>query len=233
MLWIASLLVTIGSGELAKPEWDLEWLITLPVRSDTLLWARLAERSIVNPSGVLALIPACIAIAWFSGLRWSAPLIGVLAAWPLLLLAALVRTLIDTGLRLRMRAAQLRNLHAVISVLSIITMYLAVSIGLKGKSDFMLRIAASMPDWLLYTPMGLTVRAINERTFADAGLLHARVARRGRRDRLARACDCCGTSSQRSRVRRRPRCRARRRPAGRAESAADAQAAGTKRPRDT
>ena len=171
VLWLASLLVTVGSGELAKTEWDLEWLITLPIRSDTLLWARLAERSIVNPSGAIALIPTCAAIAWFSGLRWSAPLIGVLAAWPLLLLAALVRTLIDTGLRLRMSAAQLRNLHAVISVLSIITMYLAVSIGLKGKSDFMLGIAASLPEWLLYTPMGLTVRAINERTFSDAALL--------------------------------------------------------------
>lgn len=171
VLWTATLLLTIGSGELAKSEWDLEWLVTLPVRSDTLLWARLAERSIVNPSGALALIPACVAIAWFSGLRWSAPIIGVLAAWPLLLLAALVRTLLDTGLRLRMSAAQLRNLHAIISVLSIVTMYLAISIGLKGKSEFMLGIAASMPDWLLYTPMGLTVRAINERSFVDSLLL--------------------------------------------------------------
>ena len=171
VLWFASLLVTVGSGELAKAEWDLEWLITLPIRSDTLLWARIAERSIVNPSGAIALIPTCTAIAWFSGLRWSAPLVGVLAAWPLLLLAALVRTLIDTGLRLSMRPAQLRNLHAVISVLSIITMYLAISIGLQGKADFMLRVAASLPEWMLYTPMGLTVRAINERTFFDAGLL--------------------------------------------------------------
>ena len=171
ILWMASLLIAIGSGELAKSEWDLEWLITLPVRSDTLLWARIAERSIVNPSGAMALIPACAAIAWYSQYRWAAPIIGVLAAWPLLLLASLVRTLIDTGLRLRMKAAQLRNLHAVISVLSIVTMYLAISIGLKGKSDFMLGIADSMPDWLLYTPMGLTVRVINERSFADAALL--------------------------------------------------------------
>jgi membrane protease YdiL (CAAX protease family) len=171
ILWMSSLLLTIGSGELAKSEWDLEWLITLPVRSDTLLWARLAERSIVNPSGAIALLPACTAIAWYSEYRWSAPLIGLLMAWPLLLLAALVRTLIDTGLRLHMRAAQLRNLHAVISVMSIVTMYLAISIGLKGKSEFMLGIAASMPDWLLYTPMGLTVRVINERSFADAAVL--------------------------------------------------------------
>jgi len=171
VLWTASLLVTVASGELAKPEWDLEWLITLPVRSDTLLWARIAERSVVNPSGALALLPACTAIAWFSGYRWGAPLVGVLAAWPLLLLAALVRTLIDTGLRLRLRSAQLRNLHAVLSVLSIVLMYLSFSIGLKGKSEFMLGLAESMPGWLLYTPMGLTARMINERAFADAILL--------------------------------------------------------------
>ena len=96
----SSLLLTIASGELAKPDWDLEWLITLPIRSDTLLWARILERSVVNPSGALALLPACTVIAWFSGFRWSAPVVGVLAAWPLLLLAALVRTLLDTGLRL-------------------------------------------------------------------------------------------------------------------------------------
>ncbi|MEO8019515.1 MAG: CPBP family intramembrane glutamic endopeptidase [Pseudomonadota bacterium] len=171
LLWTSSLLITVGSGELAKADWDLEWLITLPIRSDTLLWARIFERSVVNPSGVLALLTVCTVIAWFSGFRWMAPLVGALAAWPLLLLAALARTLIDTGLRLVMRPGQLRNLHAVISVLSIIVMYLSFSFGMKGKAYFMLKVAGSMPDWLAYTPMGLTVRAINERTFADAAIL--------------------------------------------------------------
>jgi hypothetical protein len=173
VLWSSSLLLTIASGELAKPDWDLEWLITLPMRSDTLLWARILERSVVNPSGALALLPACTVIAWYSGFRWSAPIVGVLAAWPLLLLAALVRTLLDTGLRLTLRPGQLRNLHAVISVLSIVALYLAMSIGMKGKAQFMLGIASSMPDWLAYTPMGLTVRAINERSFVDATMLLA------------------------------------------------------------
>ena len=35
----------------------------------------------------------------------------------------------------------------------------------------MMGVAAVMPDWLAYTPMGLTVRAINERGLADAALL--------------------------------------------------------------
>jgi ABC-2 type transport system permease protein len=167
VLWTSSLLLTVASGELAKPDWDLEWLITLPIRSDTMVWARILERSVVNPSGAIALLPMCVVIAWFSGYRWMAPVVGVLAAWPLMLLAAVARTLLDTGLRLTLRPAQLRNLHAVISVLSIVAMYLAISMGLPGKGDFMIGIAAAMPGWLLHTPMGLAVLAVNERSFAD------------------------------------------------------------------
>jgi ABC-2 type transport system permease protein len=175
VLWASSLLLTVASGELAKPDWDLEWLITLPIRSDTLLWARVLERSIVNPSGAIALVSVCTVIAWFSGYRWTVLFVGALAAWPLLLLAAVARTLLDTGLRLTLRAGQLRNLHALVSVLSIVAMYLAISMGLKGKAGFMLGVAAAMPEWLAYTPMGLTVRALNERSLGDALLLAAQL----------------------------------------------------------
>jgi ABC-2 type transport system permease protein len=167
LLWISSLLINVASGELAKSDWDLEWLITLPIRSDTLIWARILERSVVQPSGLLQLYTVSVVIAWFSGYRWLAPFIAVLAAWPLLFLGAVVRTLLDTGLRLSLRPAQLRNLHAVLSVLSIVTLYLAFSLGLRGKADFMLGIAQTMPDWLRYTPMGLTVLALNERSVVD------------------------------------------------------------------
>jgi ABC-2 type transport system permease protein len=170
LMWLSSLLISVASGELAKAEWDLEWLITLPVRSDTLIWARVLERSVVQPTGVLQLGVACTVIAWFSGYRWTAPLFGILTAWPLMLLGAMVRTLIDTGLRLTMRPAQLRNLHAVLSVLSIVTLYLAFSLGMPNKSMFMTGIAGSMPDWLLWTPVGLTVLALNERGAGDQAL---------------------------------------------------------------
>ncbi|HEX6637782.1 MAG TPA: type II CAAX endopeptidase family protein [Steroidobacteraceae bacterium] len=167
MLFTSSLLVTLASGELAKSDWDLEWLITLPIRSDTLIWARILERSVVQPMGAPLLFAACTVIAWLSGFRWLAPFVGVLAAWPLLFLVAVVRTLVDTGLRVTLRPAQLRNLHAVLSVLSFVTMYLAMSLGLQGKADFMLGVARAMPDWLAFTPMGLAVLALNERTLTD------------------------------------------------------------------
>jgi membrane protease YdiL (CAAX protease family) len=176
MMWLSSLLITIASGELAKPDWDLEWLITLPVRSDTLIWARVLERSVVQPSGVLQVGVACTVIAWFSEYRWMAPVVGLAVAWPLLLLGAVVRTLIDTGLRLAWRPARLRNLHAVLSVLSIVALYLAFSLGLPNRSDFMTGVAAGMPEWLRWTPVGLAVGALNDRDAAAqlaqfAGLL--------------------------------------------------------------
>ncbi|HUQ10532.1 MAG TPA: type II CAAX endopeptidase family protein [Steroidobacteraceae bacterium] len=167
LLWTSSLLLNVASGELARPDWDLEWLITLPVKSDTLIWARILERSVVQPSGIAQVYMACVIIAWFSELRWLAPIAALFAAWPLLIVGAVARTLIDTGLRLSMRPAQLRNLHAVLSVLSVVTLYLAFSLGIPGKAAFMLGVAELMPDWLAWTPMGLAVLALNERTFVD------------------------------------------------------------------
>jgi len=67
----------------------------------------------VNPSGFIMLLPACIVIAWYSGYRWSAPLVGLLAAWPLLLLAALGRT---AGLRRAEAAARERGRALLASV---------------------------------------------------------------------------------------------------------------------
>jgi hypothetical protein len=39
---------------------------------------------------------------------------------------------------------------------------------MKGKSGFMVSLAGAMPDWLMHTPMGLAVVALNERTAVDA-----------------------------------------------------------------
>jgi membrane protease YdiL (CAAX protease family) len=167
LLWTSALLINVASGELAKPDWDLEWLITLPVKSDTLIWARILERSVVQPSGVAQVYVACVVIAWFSEFRWLAPVVAIFAAWPLLFLGSVARTLLDTGLRLSMRPAQLRNLHAVLSVLSIVTLYLGFSLGIPGKSAFMLGVAKLTPEWLTWTPVGLAVLALNERAVLD------------------------------------------------------------------
>ena len=78
--------------------------------------------------------------------------------------------------------------------------------GLAGKSDFMLGVAATDARLAARTrPMGLTVRAINERGLADAALLSLTLARRSGRHRLARACAAAASAAPRRDRRQRAR----------------------------
>lgn len=162
LLFAIAFLLPLGSKELAQPDWDLEWLVTLPMPRRTLLLARIAERTLANPSGILALWPMCTAVAWHSGYRWSAPLLGAACALPLLACAATLRTVADTGLRLRLAPSQLRNLQAIASVASMPLMYLAMSLAMP-TATLTLDWAAQFPAWPVWTPPGLAMQALNAR----------------------------------------------------------------------
>jgi membrane protease YdiL (CAAX protease family) len=165
LLWLVSVLLPLGMGELSKPDWDLEWLVTLPVEKSTLLWARVLERALVNPTGLLALWPCTTLIAWYSGQGWLSPVSGLLASLVLLALAAMLRTLVDTGLRLSLSPAQLGNLQAVISLAGMFPMYMGMSFGM-GMGGFAYAWAAAMPAWSGWTPPGLLLRLLNARDVA-------------------------------------------------------------------
>ncbi|OEZ89234.1 CAAX amino terminal protease self- immunity [Janthinobacterium sp. HH106] len=167
LLWLVSLLLPLGMGELSKPDWDLEWLVTLPVDKGTLLWARVLERTLVNPLGLLVLWPGTTMIAWYSGQGWFSPLSGLFACLLLLALAAMLRTLIDTGLRLSLSPAQLRNLQALLSVAGLFPMYMGMSFGM-GTGGFAHAWAAAMPAWTGWTAPGLLVSLLNARGAAAA-----------------------------------------------------------------
>ena len=162
LLFGIAFLMPLGSKEMARPDWDLEWLVTLPLPRRTLLLARIAERTLANPSGILALWPVCVAIAWHAGQRWSAPLLAAAATLPLLACAATLRTVADTGLRLRLAPSQLRNLQAIASVASLPLMYLAISFSMP-TATLTLGWAAHFPAWALWTPPGLALQALQAR----------------------------------------------------------------------
>ncbi|GGY50697.1 CPBP family intramembrane glutamic endopeptidase [Pseudoduganella albidiflava] len=171
LLWLVALLVPLGSRELAQPDWDLEWLVTLPVRRKGLLWARVLERTVTNPTGWLVLWPTMLMIGWHAGLRWSAPLAATAAAVALLALAAMVRTLVDTGLRLTLPPSQLRNLQAAISVVSLPLIYLVIALS-TGRGGITMDWARAWPGWTLWTPPGLAVQLLDARSL-PAALGHA------------------------------------------------------------
>ncbi|MCC7646043.1 MULTISPECIES: CPBP family intramembrane glutamic endopeptidase [unclassified Janthinobacterium] len=167
LLWLVSLLLPLGMGELSKPDWDLEWLVTLPVDKGTLLWARVLERTLLNPLGLLVLWPGTSMIAWYSGQGWFSPLSGLFACLLLLALAAMLRTLIDTGLRLSLSPAQLGNLQALLSVAGLFPMYMGMSFSM-GTGGFAHAWAAAMPAWTGWTPPGLLVSLLNAQGAAAA-----------------------------------------------------------------
>ena len=170
LLTLAAVLMPLGSSELAQVDWDLEWLVTLPVNIGPLLWARIAERTVANAFGLLALCPACTVLAWQAGSRYGALPMGLLAALPLLALAAMARTLVDTGLRLHMAPSRLRNLQAAISVASILVFALTASPATAVAGRFLLPIARMVPDWIRWTPPGLVLQALGAASAAQAAI---------------------------------------------------------------
>jgi len=167
LLWLVALLVPLGSRELAQPDWDLEWLVTLPVRRKGLLWARVLERTVTNPTGWLVLWPAALMIGWHAGLRWLAAPAATAVALALLALAAAVRTLVDTGLRLSLAPSQLRNLQAAISVAAMPLIYLVIALS-TGGNGMTMGWARAWPGWTLWTPPGLAVQWLDARTVPAA-----------------------------------------------------------------
>ncbi|HEX8957760.1 MAG TPA: type II CAAX endopeptidase family protein [Burkholderiaceae bacterium] len=169
LVFLSSILMQLGAREMSQQDWDMEWLVTLPTSRATLLAGRVLGRTVANPVGFLTLWPACTMIAWYSGYRWAAPPVGVAVALPLLMLSATVRTLIDTGLRLSLQPAQLRNLQALITLISLPTLYLSMSYGTSALR-FAYDWAAAFPQWATWAPPGLAVRLLNADTSADTAL---------------------------------------------------------------
>jgi ABC-2 type transport system permease protein len=171
MLFLVSVMLPLGSRDIAAADWDLEWLVTLPARRATLLWGRIAERTLVNPTGWILLAPCCSVIAWYAGCRWSAPLAGIAASLCLLPLAAMLRTLADTGLRMSLAPSQLRNVQAVTAIAGMPLMYLAYAFGTMHTGSPVLDIARQVPEWILWTPPGLLLRVIDHPAPAPLALL--------------------------------------------------------------
>ncbi|RZT04027.1 hypothetical protein SAMN05216319_4196 [Duganella sp. CF402] len=180
ILLFLAVLMPLGSKEMAQPDWDLEWLVTMPVERSTLLWGRVLERSASNSSGWLALAPPLGVMAWYSGHTWTALPVAVLAAAVLLPLAALLQTLADTGLRMWLPASQLRNLQAVTGLLNLPLIYFVMALGMPQAAGFAMDWARAFPSWASWTPPGLVVQAIQAQDLpqfiAHAALLLAEIA---------------------------------------------------------
>ncbi|HYN64815.1 MAG TPA: hypothetical protein VES36_09460, partial [Candidatus Limnocylindrales bacterium] len=78
--------------------------------------------------------PLLSALAATHGAGWMAPLWGLAAGLPIMLAIGAARALIDTGLRLRVGPARLRNLQALIAIVGLAVLYLAIAAGLPANT---------------------------------------------------------------------------------------------------
>lgn len=173
LLFLVSVMLPLSSRAIAAADWDLEWLVTLPARRSTLLWGRVLERTLVDPTGWILLLPCCATTAWYAGFGWQAPLLAVAAALLLLPLAAMLRTLADTGLRMSLAPSQLRNVQAVMAILGMPFMYLAFAFGSMHSGSPILTLARGVPQAILWTPPALLMRTIDAGTPGQAAALLA------------------------------------------------------------
>ncbi|MBI5489629.1 MAG: CPBP family intramembrane metalloprotease [Deltaproteobacteria bacterium] len=159
-LLLATIVLGIGSRELARPEWDLEWLVTMPLSLRSLLGVRIAERTIVNASGWLALWTFLTTLARQQGYGASSPLAGLAAALPLLLVSGVLRTVFDTGLRVALRPGSLRNLQALLSIAGLLAFWLALFA--PSGSTILADAGHAAPSWAEWLPSSLAARALTE-----------------------------------------------------------------------
>jgi membrane protease YdiL (CAAX protease family) len=172
LLLLSALLATVANWELTRPDWDLEWLATLPLPRPTLLAGKIVERVLSNHFGVMTLGPFLTVLAWTCGFRWTAPLLGAGLTLALLLPAAAGQLLIDTGLRLSLPPPRLRDIHAVISIVALPPMFLPLAMGFPGSS-LVFTWASPLPDWMAWQPAGLAVRVLSADDAAVAVMLAA------------------------------------------------------------
>jgi len=159
LLLLAALLTSLANREIVQPEWDFEWLVTLPLPLSTLLASRLIERVVTNSMAFTMLLPFLTVLAWTCGYRFMAPVFGLVVTVLLLFVVATVQALIDTGLRLSLSPPRLRDLHAVITIVSVPAGFLAYSMAMPNIT-FIFGWASALPEWAMWLPSGLAVRAI-------------------------------------------------------------------------
>lgn len=168
LLFVSTFLMNIASKELTTPEWDFEWLVTLPIPLSKLINLRFAERTVVNPSGLLLIWPFITVLLWNAGLGYSAIAIGLIGSLILLYFEAVFRTVVDTGMRMVVPSSTLRNFQAVTSLIASASLLVVMSIGMSEKPVLLSWSILPSFDWLKWTPMGLVTRAVTAGSITGA-----------------------------------------------------------------
>ena len=159
VLFFTAVIMELGSRELIKPESDFEWFSTLPVEFGVILRMRLIVGCLLNPIGTFLLGLPLLVISLKNQDGIFAIFLGVLTTLGLLTLISSVVQVGITSLRGRFKLSRLKNIQALMGLISPIAMIFSSWIA-TGQSRFAIEHARSIPNWVKWTPIGLVVSTL-------------------------------------------------------------------------
>jgi len=161
VMGLFALLYPFVSSMRSGPDWDFEWIATLPMTRTTLLCTRIAERALINPTAWLAFGITGGITAWYANAGWLTPLYTLLIIPPLLLLVASLWTVLDLGLHVMLPPAALRNFQAILMLVVGPVVYLVMSLQSPTARHYALMLAGHTPQWAIWTPPGVAIQILS------------------------------------------------------------------------
>jgi ABC-2 type transport system permease protein len=160
--------VTTGMGptnqDLGKVEWSFEWLFTFPVSTRVLFTGRLLDYTLTNFYGWMLFVWFSAAFFFRLGAGWLAIPCALVVGLCLNALAGAIRLVAETWMRLRFPMSKIKNVQALCSILSLVSIFILFVNGLgQGKPDWMVKGIFALDFWRWLVPFTLPA-------FAASGL---------------------------------------------------------------
>jgi membrane protease YdiL (CAAX protease family) len=138
--------------KLGQVEWDIPWLLTFPIRTKAVYFAKLITLTCTSFTILILMTTVLSVIYWCRGFGlhsfWIAAYFSLIAS----LCISGIKTLIETFLMKFFKPGRLRNIQAVLTVISVSLMLGLFSVILTYNAAPVIRTAEKLPSEILYIP---------------------------------------------------------------------------------
>jgi len=115
--------------DLAKVDWDMEWLFTFPVRSTTIFLAKVLEYTLLNVFASFVFLPFLLVLFLAAGFGWWAVVLSIVSTLYINALIAAARLAAETWLRLKVATTRIRSVQALCTIVGMVFLLLVVLVA--------------------------------------------------------------------------------------------------------
>jgi ABC-2 type transport system permease protein len=141
LLWLVVLLMNFSGRELRAVDWDLEWLVTLPISRSSIVWGQWLDRTLLNPTAFVVLVPWASYLGWAMGYGWWTILFALAFCFLAGAMESATRLYLDFALRASWPLSRLKNLQAVFSLATAFLIFTVLSVLFLEKPPLLVGVA--------------------------------------------------------------------------------------------